>query len=407
MIALARDFAVYAAGRAIPSIGSMVFTLVCVQLLPPAEYAHYSFYILPALVAATFAGGLAGQPLLRFGLQLEASSRRLALLGLPLGGAALAIPVIAAWNVWKGGAPFDTVAALPLVPLIAVTDARRSFLVASSRPAGVFRLDTLRSCLSLAALLVAWAVITRVAPPPTALAPIVAMSLGTLGALLLVRASPANAAPTCAVRVDRAYLAYGIWTAGWLALTTLFPLLERVLVEGARGIETAGVYSAISDPLLAVLSAGTSVVGSALWPRFIDAWNGGDEALFRKVGRMGLLGTVAAGSVVAIACLLVAWFSPGRLAALLASNPLLVAAMVAVTTLWQAAVFVHKPLELMNATRTIFGCLLLSLVLFVALARNLVGPFGGVGVLAAKGAAGVLYCGGSALMARRKRHRGE
>jgi len=226
------------------------------------------------------------------------------------------------------------------------------------------------------------------------------MSLGTLAGLLLVPTTYAGTSVSSLVRVDRQYLRYGIWTAGWLAVATLFPLTERLILEHTRGIEAAGVYAAISDPLASIISAGTSVIGNALWPDFITAWGNNDSRLVRRLTAIGVLGSSAIGFLTALIGLLLVGLSAGRLAFLLSAETILAATMLFVTTLWASCVFAHKRLELTQHTRGMFLCLLGSIVVFLPLAFALAQYSGGLGIVAAKGAAGLVYLASIILTSR-------
>lgn len=365
----------------------MVFTLGCVQTLSSEQYARYSLGVLPALIAAAFVGGLAGQPLLRFGTQLDRAGLGRAMLSVPLVGALASVPPILAWWSVQGT---DWTIVLPLslllVPAIALADARRSFLVASSQPGAVLQLDSIRTVASLVLL---W-LLFRVAAVAEAV-PIAAMVCGTVLALLLSRPKLGGGPMVAQVTVDRSYLGYGIWAAGWMALITLFSLAERFILQRAHGLDVAGIYSAIGDPALTLMAAGTSVVVSAVSPKLVAAWDGGDRALVRRLTRTGVLAASGLAAVAWLAGALAAGLQIGRLGALLHDFPVLATAMLVVTAAWQFAVFAHKPLELMRRVDLMFGALLLAWLVFAAAGLLLVGPLQGLGLLVAKAVSLLAY----------------
>lgn len=365
----------------------MVFTLGCVQTLSSEQYARYSLGVLPALIAAAFVGGLAGQPLLRFGTQLDRAGLGRAMLSVPLVGALASVPPILAWWSVQGT---DWTIVLPLslllVPTIALADARRSFLVASSQPGAVLQLDSIRTVASLVLL---W-LLFRVAAVAEAV-PIAAMVCGTVLALLLSRPKLGGGPMVAQVTVDRSYLGYGIWAAGWMALITLFSLAERFILQRAHGLDVAGIYSAIGDPALTLMAAGTSVVVSAVSPKLVAAWDGGDRALVRRLTRTGVLAASGLAAVAWLAGALAAGLQIGRLGALLHDFPVLATAMLVVTAAWQFAVFAHKPLELMRRVDLMFGALLLAWLVFAATGLLLVGPLQGLGLLVAKAVSLLAY----------------
>lgn len=365
----------------------MVFTLGCVQTLSSEQYARYSLGVLPALIAAGFVGGLAGQPLLRFGTRLDRSGLARALLLVPLAGALVSIPpILAWWAVQSSGWSIVLLLTLLLVPAIALTDARRSFLVATSQPSAVLRLDSIRTFASLVLL---WLLFQTDATAEAV--PIAAMLCGTVLALLVSRPKFTGKPSEAQVKVDRAYLGYGVWAACWMGLISMFPLAERHMLQRAHGLDAAGIYSALGDPTLTLMAAGTSVVVSAVSPKLVAAWYTGDLALVRWLTRIGVLAASGLAAVVWLAGAIGAGLQVGRLGTLLHEFPVLATAMLVVTAAWQFAIFAHKPLELMRRVDLMFGALLLAWLVFAAAGLLLVGPLQGLGLLVAKAASLLAY----------------
>src|SRR5690606_31397524 len=89
-----RKLIVYAGARAVPTLGTFLFTFVCLQYLNVAEYGKYSLTVLPAMVGGAMVGGLAGQPMLRFGASLSSAELARGLVLIPLIGSLLIAPVV-------------------------------------------------------------------------------------------------------------------------------------------------------------------------------------------------------------------------------------------------------------------------------------------------------------------------
>lgn len=382
-----RDLLTYGVGRSLPAALSMIFTLGCVQNLSSEQYARYSLGVLPALVAAAFVGGLASQPLLRFGTRIDRGDLPQALLSVPLLGALASTPLVLAWwatqNMnWTALLPLS----LLLVPAIAITDARRSFFVASSKPMAVLHLDSIRTLASLALLWLLFHTTTTAEAVPIA-----AMLCGAVLALMAVRLNLPCQQQGTPVKVDRAYLGYGVWAACWMALITMFPLAERHILQLAHGLDAVGIYSAISDPTLTLMAAGTSVVVSTVSPKLVAAWDAGNRTLVSGLTRTGVLAATGLAMTAWLAGAIAASLQIGRLGWLLHEFPILATAMLVVTAAWQFAVFVHKPLEMMRRVDLMFGSLLLAGLVFVGTALLLVGPLQGLGLLVAKAASLLAY----------------
>lgn len=381
---LLQDLFIYSAARLFPAALSMLFTLTCIQTLTSEQYALYSLATLPSLVAAAFVGGLAGQPLMRFGSQLSGIDLAHALITVPALGTFVALVPVIFWWFWQG-LQWTTIVlpfSLLLVPTIAFVDSRRSYLIAVSQPAKVFWLDSSRA---LSGLVSFWAL--SLIFPISELSPIAAMVCGATVALLFSQRQKFQSSNKASINIDREYLKYGAWVAGWMALIAVFPLAERALLERTHGLEVAGIYSAMSDPMITLMAAGTSVGVSAVLPRFVSAWEAGESNHIRRLTNLGLLVSLSVALLALLFGSLIAYLGIGRFGQLLRNFPGLACSLLAVTAAWQAAVFAHKPLELMRRVDLMFVALGFAWIVFACAAMLLVAPFAGLGILAAKGIA--------------------
>lgn len=383
---IVRTMAAYAGARALPALMSFVFTLVCVQSLTAAEYGTYSLTLLPVTMGASFAGGLAGQPMLRFGSELARAERRVGLGRVPLLVAAIALPLLAIYLYAAGRSAAAFAVSVALVPLTAVLDTRRNYFVAMSRASRVFGLDAVRSVSSVVLLLL---LIGQ--GFATSWVPLAAMLSAAALSLLTVSARADTESEEGDRRIDAAYLRYGFWVACWMAVIALMPLMERMLLESRFSVSDAGRYSAIADPISTAMSAAGGVVASALMPRFVDAWNRASAASLRRLTITSLGAVVGAALLCLAAGAVIVALDWGRWAGLLHTNVALSLLLLAGIALWQAAVFVHKPLELRAKTSVMFGCLVGAALVFLLCAGPLIARWGAEGVAVAKLLAGVAY----------------
>lgn len=395
----ARVLATYLAARVLPALASMLLTLLCIHALAAEAYGVYSLTLLPATLAATLAGGLTGQALLRYGHELMPRDLRIGLIALPLASAALVVPAVAAWLGWSVGWHAGTAAALLLVPLITLVDTRRNLFVARAAARSVLAMDGLRAAAALAVTAALFAVV-----PALPAVPLAAQCLAAALCLALVRPGPppADASPRLR-RVDRGYVLYGLWFAGWMAALGALSLAERAIVDAASGLAASGRYAAQADVVNAVFSATAGALASALMPRYLAASRGAVLAPWKRLLRIGLAGT----AVAAVACLgvgvLLAAFGRGRIAEALVGDPATALLLVAAGAVWTAAGFVQKPLELAGRTRSTFLAVGAALALFLIVAPSLARSHGPAGVAAARLLAGAAFVAATAWATRRLR----
>jgi hypothetical protein len=394
-----RTFVVYAAARAVPSLGTLIFTFISLQNLSAIEYGKYSLALLPAIIGGAMVGGFAGQPMLRFGASMSRVESRRGLVLLPLLGSLLVIPAV--WLELMRSAEWPcALLAVSLVPLLGVFTTSRSLLISLTQPNKVFILDSTRSvgsCLLLIMLL--WSGFDRV------LSPLVAMVGATAGALLLINLPEADRRPAGGARIDRGYLTYGFWVAGWMTITALLPYLERSFIERLLGIEEAGIYAKISDPIYAFLSAATAILVSVLFPRLVDAWNANEQGRIARLIRYGLAGGAGTALFVTAVGAAVVYFDLGRISAVIGENESVGIVVLVATTVWQLGIFVHKPLELSKRVASMFFCLMAALGVFLISVKFLLPAFGIIGMASAKLVAGLFYLGLTAYVVRRFRER--
>lgn len=386
MAELFRSLIAYIAARAIPAAMSIFFTVICVETLPPAEYGLFSLTLLPVTIVASFAGGVAGQPMLRFATVLSPDGTRRGLLHAPVLAALTLVPFLLMYMVWSGRAGGLVMLSLGLVPSMTLLETRRNYLVALSRVRDVFMLDAMRSIVSIIVLgVLAYAGIRKSGVPLTALLASTALCV----LLFSVRSVRSNEHGT--VDVDTAYLRYGFWVASWLAVVSALPFLERLIVNSHYGMAEAGIYSMIADPLAAVASASGSVIVSAFMPKYVTAWNEKRYADIKRMSRVAIMAIVLIGVVLLMAGMFIGSANIGKYAAVLRANRGLALTLLAASTVWQTTIFFHKPLELKSQTRNMFFSLVAAAAIFAVTVTPLTDLAGVAGVALAKLIAGGAY----------------
>ena len=381
-----RQLATFLAARIVPALASMCLTFLCIHSLSAEAYGTYSLTLLPAGVVAGLIGGLSAQAMLRYGHELAPAELRRGLLGFPLAASAIAMPLIGAYLVWSVGLQAGVLFALVAIPLVALMDTRRSLFVARGRARSVLSMDVLRA---VAALALAWVLFQ--AWGAHAAVPLLAQALSVALCLWVVRPQSPEAAVAGTRKVDRHYLSYGLWFAGWLAVVGVISVAERSVVEAVSGIAASGRYAAQADVVNAVFAATGGALASAMMPNYLAMSRDEDRNTLNRLLRLGLAGTLATGLLCVLFGGALSVLGSGQIAAALTSDPHTALTLVAAGIVWTAAGFVQKPLELRGQTRLTFAAAALSLLFFVVVAQWLAQGFGPTGVAIAKLAAGVFF----------------
>jgi O-antigen/teichoic acid export membrane protein len=189
---------------------------------------------------------------------------------------------------------------------------------------------------------------------------LLSFSLGTLVALRIVRGGipPAvQIGPTNSSVVLHRYWSYG-WPIGiWLALSAMFIYTDRLLISIIIGPEQAGVYASVADMII----RGIAMLGFPLTmvshPRIMRAFNRGDGMVALGINRRYSKYLLVTGFIVTVAGSLA---GPAVLKYALGTVPenvLVIPLLVAGASIWQLGLMTHKPLEMLNRTRTMIALL--------------------------------------------------
>jgi len=153
------------------------------------------------------------------------------------------------------------------------------------------------------------------------------------------------------------------WAVGaWLMLCQALPLIGRSMIERYAGYAQAGVYASLYELAVRAFSFFAFPVTLAAHPRIMRSWNLGDYAgarrtLAQAIWMQALLFIPVEAAGIAFARPLTTLIS-GDAAASRWLLPLLMLG----GFLWQTALLAHKPLEILEHTRTMLAGMLAVIV---------------------------------------------
>ena len=380
-----RALFVYLAARAVPAFATLILTVLCIAVLSPEQYGAYSVALTAAGVASGFVGGACGQPILRYSNELNLASRWHALWTLPLAVGLCAMVIVLVYLAMTTGLSMAGLLAAAAIPLVGLVDTRRNLFVARGHAGAVLTLDSWRSLL---ALLIGG--LLFYAGSKQATAPLVAQLVAVALSLVLVRDRAADG-PQGPHQIDRVYAFYGLGFAGWAAGIVALSVAERALLAGMGGLGVVGRYAAQADVINPIFAAGAGALASAMMPAYLAQTVRHDAAALRKMRRQGVSGCVA----IALLCLLLgsllALIPNTRVTRALTDDVPTALILVAAATVWAAAGFIQKPIELRGQTYFLSAGVAGALVLFLVVAPPLAERLAASGIALAKLLAGCAF----------------
>ena len=405
---LLRDSLGYLLSKVVPGFFGLISVPVFVSLIGIEEYGRLAV-ILPILMALGGAGSCwLQQGILRLHPAGEPPARRSAdgsplfsspfdraiLLGTIWAVAGLSLillPILGAlhyrlrvWGIVEG------YCALQVIYTVSLTR-----LQAQLRPGAVLRNEALRS---LAGFVLPVGLILALGQKVFSLV-ILGLALGYLLPLLLLwrrlpalweaRQSRSLGSDTQARGILVQLWQFG-WAVGvWLMLCQALPVVGRSAIERYSGYAQAGIYALLYEIAVRSLSLFASPVLQAAHPRIMRYWNAGDYRAARSTIRQSIL-------------IQILMFLPIEAAGLIFARPLtrlilgsghaipdsLFPLLMLGGFLWQIALLVHKPLEIMRRTKTML-CGMLGVVLIEVAGNYLLVPRFGMR------SAGYVFLGGA------------
>lgn len=386
MSTLKRQIGIYTAARVLPSIMTFSFTIVCVQSMTIGEYGIYSLMLLPVMLTTSFASSMVGQPMLRYGASLKNQERIKGIRQIPLSINSLILPLLLIYSYIADWPATSIAISLALVLVSVVLDAMRSYFIAMDSAANVFKIDAMRSILSLVFLIILFK--TELA---TSWLPLLAMLCAASVTLFFTAINFKNNNNEGHHNIDRNYLRYGFWVGSWMFVIVLIQIMEREIINWQFGIDKTGLYSSIADPIAMIMSAAGSVIANTLMPRFIEAWNAKNHLIIRSMSFASIISIIFIAAICFAVGVFIVFMDLGHWSELLGSNILLSLLLLIGIGLWQSGIFIHKPLELREKTALMFACVFAAAIIFFISALALIKIFGVLGVALAKILSGVFY----------------
>jgi len=385
---LVRDSLSYLVSKVVPGFFGLVSVPVFVRLIGIEEYGRLSV-ILPVLLALVgFGSGWLQQSILRFHPSSEDSSgpgspfHRAVLLGTTYAVLVLALalaPILLAmryrWSMWIIAEVYCFV---QLVYLVCLTG-----LQARLQPRSVVMNEALRSAagflLPVCLVMVAGGRSFFLLLLGLALAYALPLAVGAGGLRSSLEITSAVAKPDQgeSSRVLKELWRFG-WAVGvWLMLCQTLPIVGRSAIQRYGGYAQAGVYASLYELAVRSFSLFAAPVTQAAHPRIMRLWNLGDYATARQTIGHAIRMQVLMFIPVEVVGILFA--SPLTRLALGADNrapssllPLLMLG----GFLWQIALLVHKPLEIVQRTGTMLCGMVAVLLIECAGNYTLIPRFG-------------------------------
>jgi O-antigen/teichoic acid export membrane protein len=168
------------------------------------------------------------------------------------------------------------------------------------------------------------------------------------------------------IKTDQAFLKktfqFGFLITGWLMISSLFNVADRFIIRHYFDFEKVGVYSVVYDLIYRITAFVSMPVLLTLHPLIMKMWNESRQqdamALIRKA--VLLLGLLLVAEITGY-LILGNWLfetlfhldTPGLM-------PLMIPLIIS-SVLWQAALFLHKPMEIFFKQRQMIAGILISL----------------------------------------------
>ncbi len=151
----------------------------------------------------------------------------------------------------------------------------------------------------------------------------------------------------------------------WLFLSMLLNISDRFIIKEFTSYEEVGTYSAIKDFIIKIATFTTIPILLAYHPMIVEKWNSNRKSEAMKLIRDGLKYCLLIGLAVFIVFIFLKNQFYTRVLHLQVESEFLVsAALIGSAFLWQAAMLLHKPIELLLKPR------LMLMAIFAALAMN-------------------------------------
>jgi len=150
----------------------------------------------------------------------------------------------------------------------------------------------------------------------------------------------------------------------WLFLSYFLNISDRFIIKEFTSYEDVGTYSAIKDFIIKIATFTTIPILLAYHPMIVEKWNNNRKKEAIKLIREGLNYCFLIALVVFIVFMFAKNLFYSRILHLqVNSNTLVSAALIGSAFLWQAAMLLHKPLELLLKPRLMIVAIVAALAI--------------------------------------------
>jgi O-antigen/teichoic acid export membrane protein len=170
---------------------------------------------------------------------------------------------------------------------------------------------------------------------------------------------------------------YGFPVAFWLLISGMFNVADRFIIKEFIGFKDLGVYSSVYDVIYKVCSFLCMPILLSIHPAITKAWNENDKRSAKKLVKKALILELVIFGIAILVFLFLSNFIFNVIFGLNEEGlPSLVFPILLSAMLWQMALFIHKPLELMLLQRHMIVGVIISLVANILLNVILIPKYG-------------------------------
>jgi O-antigen/teichoic acid export membrane protein len=371
-----KDALVYFLGKIVPALVTLAIIILGVRMLGEAEYGRYSLVFYASMLVSTLTFGWIQQSTIRF---LSAHSGDLdrvinRFFHLTLLSAVAAILVMFPLCLFYFGLSWtETGIVLSYVFLYNFYWFNLTLNIAQSKPVRFALLEGSFNLIYLAVLLVflygfgmKWFAVL-----------FLSMSLGLVFAECIRTGIPASQKFRVNLRHfywDTAFTKkmfdFGFTLTLWLFLSYIVTIADRFIIKEYFSYAEVGIYSAVKDLIIKISTFAAAPVILAYHPGIVREWNLKNKQEAARLIRESILFILAEFAIVLAVFLLLQDFIYSRVLHLTAQIPhLLSAFLLGSAFLWNLAMMVHKPLELLLKQRIMIVAV--SAVLAINVGANL------------------------------------
>lgn len=349
-----KEVLIYFAGKLVPAAVNLAIIILAVRFLGKAEYGKYSLVFYATVLLSTFSFGWVQQGILRF-LSAYPGEQRLVInrfyfLTL-LGTLFAAVTGVFICLFYFDLGMTDTILVILYLFLYNIFLFHLTLNQAGMKPVRYAMLEGTYNLLNLVIFLVLVLVFAQHHFIVLFTAMVLALAVTETFRIVLMPGGRAGLDPR-KFHFDAAFgrkvFSYGFPLTLWLLVSYLTNISDRFIIKEFSTYDEVGTYSAVKDFIIKISTFTTMPVLIAYYPKIAERWNRS-----RKQEAMALIGeglrtclVIAVAVIIPFMILRNQFYA--RILHLEVSRDLLVSATLIIAAfLWQAAMLLHKPLELL------------------------------------------------------------